>query len=321
MSLDENTLQHPKRDSDLEHDRYAWSRLAERRPVAWPGGKHLAVWVNVSLQWLPFHGGDDLADATAHPAILYPDLRHYTLRDYGNRIGIYRLLQAFDRYGVRPTFACNARLAQQYPALMQEIVARGSEIIGHSWHMDMPRPEGPDQADGQEDSNERAQTAASLNALRRVSGRDIRGWFGPGHLQSAHTPELLRAQGIDYFCDGGNEDMPYRFHTRLGDLWSMPLSSEQEDRFVLMENFHAEGAWLRQFADTCDLLLDEAREQGGRILSLSLHPWVLGQSHRIRYLEAALEYVMSREGVWSAGAGEIVRAFAAQQRGTDEAAP
>jgi hypothetical protein len=88
-----------------------------------------------------------------------------------------------------------------------------------------------------------------------------------------------------------------------------------------MENFHAEGAWLKQFADTCDLLLDEAREQGGRVLSLSLHPWVLGQSHRIRYLEAALEYAMSREGVWSAGAGEIVRSFAAQQRATDEAAP
>lgn len=314
MSLDENTLQHPQHPYGVADERCAWSMLAEPHPVTWPGGKLLALWVNVSLQWLPLHPAAASSEQGQSMAP-YPHLRHFTLRDYGNRTGIYRLLQAFDRHGVCPTFACNERLAQQYPQLMQEIVSRGNEIIGHSSSLDMPR------ACGRDNASEGALVAASLGTLRQESGRDIRGWLGPRHLQSAHTPELLRTQGIDYFCDGGNEYMPYRFHTRLGDLWSMPLSTEQEDRFVLMESFHAEAAWVRQFKDACDLLLEEAREQGGRILSFSLHPWVLGQPHRVRYVEAALEYVMSREGVWSAGAGEIVKTLAGQQCGGGRAAP
>ena len=101
-------------------------------------------------------------------------------------------------------------------------------------------------------------------------------------------------------------------NTKHGHLWAMPLPTEIEDRFVIMDNLHAEASWADQVRDAGDLLLEEAQTQGGRILSLSLHPWVLGQPHRIKHLEAVLEYLTAKEAVWSAGAGEILKAFEQQ---------
>lgn len=306
MALDPSYLEYPMRHYGMDHERYHWSMLAERKPVAWPDGKKLALWVNVSLQHFPLNPSGKPVALPGNMSMPYPDLRHYTLRDYGNRVGIYRFLKAFDRYGVRPTFAMNALLAERYPYLRDAIVERGDEIIGHSWSMDTAH------AGGLEEKAEADLISSSLDRLRELTSREVRGWLSPGRLESENTPDLLKAEGIEYFCDWVNDDMPYRFATRHGDLWAMPLPTEIEDRFVIMDNLHAEASWADQVRDACDLLLEEAKTQGGRILSLSLHPWVLGQPHRIKHLEAVLEYVTGKEEVWSAGAGEILKAFLEQ---------
>jgi allantoinase len=111
--------------------------------------------------------------------------------------------------------------------------------------------------------------------------------------------------GIAYFCDWVNDDMPYSFHTKHGDLVAMPLSTEIEDRFVVVENFQSEQSWAEQVMDACDLLMSEAETQGGRILSIPLHAWVMGAPHRIKHVEAVLAHVMSKPGVWNATAGDI----------------
>jgi allantoinase len=111
-----------------------------------------------------------------------------------------------------------------------------------------------------------------------------------------------------------NDDMPYDFRTQHGALTAMPLSTELEDRFVIVENFQSDESWSQQIMDACDLLLAEAREQGGRILSIPVHAWVMGQPHRMKHLEAALAHVMAQPGVWSANAGEIERSWRYQQR-------
>lgn len=303
MVLDQTFMEYPMRRYGMDHDRYEWSMLTTRKPVVWPDEKKLALWVNVSLQHFPMNPTSKLAKLPGSMTMPYPDLRHYTLRDYGNRVGIYRFLNAFDRYGIKPTFAINAHLAERYPALLGAVVERGDEIIGHSWSMDTPHVGGLAKAD------EAELVQRALDRLRALTGSDIRGWLSPGKLESEHTPDLLKAHGIEYFCDWVNDDMPYRFHTKHGDLWAMPLSTEIEDRFVIMENLHSEADWAIQAMDACDMLLAEAREQGGRILSLSIHPWVLGQPHRIRHLESVLEYVMSKSEVWSVGAGELLDSF------------
>ncbi len=306
MPLDETHLRYPQRRHGMDHDRYAWSMMSERAPLSWPGGKTLALWVNVSLQHFVLNPRGQPVKLPGAMSMPYPDLRHYTLRDYGNRVGIYRVLRALDLHGVRASFAVNAVLAERCPELLRDIVARGDEILGHSWSMDTPH------AGGLLPADEEALVQRSLQRLRASTGQAVRGWLSPGKLQSENTPELIKAAGIEYMADWVNDELPYRFHTAQGDLWALPLATELEDRFVLMDNQHSEASWAQQVMDACELLLAESRTQGGRLLSLSLHPWVLGQPHRIKHLETALAYVMAQPGVWNAAPGQILAACTAQ---------
>lgn len=307
MALDKEYLEYPQRHYGMDHERYDWSMLTDRKAVTWPEGNRLALWVNVCLQFFPLNQRGKPFAASGGMTMPYPDLRHYSLRDYGNRVGIYRFLKAFDRYDIKPTFAVNSRLAERYPYLLRTIVERGEEISCHGWDMDALH------YGGQDPDDERELVKRSVEGLRDLSGQAIRGWLSPARNESSNTPELLAANGIEYFSDWVNDDMPYSFRTDNGSLWAMPLSNELEDRFVLMNNLHSEDSYVEQICDACDFLLQEAQSQGGRILALNIHPWMLGQPHRIGKLEQVLEYVTGQAGVWSAGAGDILDAFKQQQ--------
>ena len=309
MALERNHLEYPRRAYGMDHDRYEWSMLTDRPRVQWPHGKTLAVWVNVSLEHFPLNPTGKPVKLPGSMTMPYPDLRHYTLRDYGNRVGIYRFLKAFKHLGVQASFAVNAELAVRYPALLRALADHGGEVLGHSWNMDTPH------AGGLAEADEAALIERSLTTLRAATGQAVKGWLSPGKLQSPQTPELLHAHGVEYFADWVNDELPYSFQTTRGPLWALPLTTEIEDRFVVMDNQHSEESWSEQVKDACDLLLAESQEQGGRLLAISLHPWVMGQPHRMKHLEAALAYVLSQPGVWNAQPGEILEAFV---RGSSE---
>ncbi|QBY04504.1 polysaccharide deacetylase [Thalassotalea sp. HSM 43] len=307
MALDKDYLQYPQRSYGMDHDRYDWSMLSERKAIEWPQGKNLAVWVNVGLQHFPLDQKGVPFKVPGGMTMPYPDLRHYSLRDYGNRVGIYRLLKAFDAYNIKPTFAMNAELAQNNPYLLETICEHGDEIICHGWNMDSLH------YGGQDKSAEAELVEKSLSTLRELSGQAIRGWLSPAKNQSENTPELLHANGVEYHCDWVNDDMPYRFKTANGDLWSMPLSTELSDQFILVNNLHSEDSWLEQIIDSTNMLTREANQQGGRILSIQIHPWLMGQPHRIAKLEALLQKLTRREDVWFAHAGDILNQYIEQQ--------
>ncbi len=308
MSLDREHLEYPVRRYGMDHERYEWSMLSERPPVRWPDDKPLALWVNVCLQFFPMNQQGKPFAVPGGMTMPYPDLRHFSLRDYGNRVGVYRILKALDQNKVRASFAVNSALAERAPQLLQTISGRGDEILAHGVHMDALH------YGGQPEAEERELVSRCLDTLRSASGQAVKGWLSPARNESENTPELLVEHGVEYFCDWVNDDMPYPFHTARGDLWAMPLSNEIEDRFVLMNNLHSEQSWLEQVCDASDFLLKEAEQSGsGRILALNIHPWLLGQPHRIGKLEQALAYISGKEGVWSAGPGEILSAFTAQQ--------
>ncbi|MFM1605221.1 MAG: polysaccharide deacetylase family protein [Porticoccaceae bacterium] len=307
MPLDPEHLQYSQRRYGMDHDRYSWSMLSDRKKIRWPNNNKVALWVNVCLQFFPLNQKGKPFAVPGGMTMPYPDLRHFTLRDYGNRVGIYRFLNAFNHYQIKPTFALNTCLAEQNPYLLDIILERKDEISCHGWHMDALH------YGGQEINQESELIKRSLGRLRELTRQDIRGWLSPARNESANTPELLAANGIDYFSDWANDDMPYQFRTDNGPLWAMPLSNELEDRFIIMDNLHSEDAYVQQVCDACDFLLQESETQGGRILALNLHPWMLGQPHRINRLEQVLEYITSRQGVWSASAGDILNAFRTQQ--------
>lgn len=302
MTLGPEHFDYPHRSYGMDHDRYDWSMLSESKPVVWPNGAKLALWINVNLQFFPLDQQGIPFKVPGGMTMPYPDLRHFSLRDYGNRVGIYRLLKAFDRYGITPTVAINAELVERAPYLIQTVVDRDYEVIAHGWNMDSLH------YGGQAIDEERALIERTLTTLREATGQAVTGWLSPARNESENTPELLAANGVKYLCDWVNDDMPYPFKTQQGPLTAMPLSNELDDTFILMNNLHSEDSYVEQVCDACDFLLQEAEQKGGRMLALNIHPWMLGQPHRIGKLEQALAYITGRSGVWSANASEILAA-------------
>lgn len=307
MTLDKSYLEYPERRYGMDHDHYDWSMLADRKAVQWPDGKRVALWVNLALQYFPLNQRGKPFPPPGGMSTAYPDLRHYTLREYGNRVGVFRVLAALDRFGIVPTVAMNTRLAERYPYLLQHIAERNNEILCHGWDMDSPHYGGMDE------SGERELIKRSLDTLRALSGQSVTGWLSPGKSQSACTPELLVGQGVEYMCDWINDDMPYPFRTGAGEITAMPLSTELEDRFVMMNNLHSEAEYADQLIDAFAFLDSEASEQGGRLLAINIHPWLVGQPHRIGHLERALAHIAGHDSVWSASAGVIRQAWLEQQ--------
>ena len=308
MALEPDYLEYPRRHYGMDHDRYQWSMLARRTPIAWPGGARVALWVNVAVQFFPLNQKGQPFPPPGGMSTVYPDLRHFTLRDYGNRVGLFRCLEALDTFAITPTFSVNAAIATRYPNLLRRLNRRGNEILASSWHMDTPHHGELSLAE------EAALIDQSISTLRTAVDSPVVGWLGPARSQSHNTPDLLAAQGIGYMGDWLNDDMPYPFFTEHGELTALPLSLELDDQFVIQHNLHSEWEYAQQVKDACDYLLAEAEASGhGRLLALSIHPWLMGQPHRIAALESVLKHISSQPGIWSASAAEIVAAWREQR--------
>lgn len=304
MALDPAYLTYPKRAKGMDHDLYPWSSLFDRPPVVWPDGKTVATWMMVSLEWFPILPGDAPFRAPGHMQTAYPDYRHYTARDYGTRVGFYRLLDAFAKVGAKVSVAVNAAIAERYPSIIHDIVAEGHEIIAHSSDMNGTI------ASGLDESVERNLIVHSLDTLERVSGVRPRGWHSIARSQSFNTPRLLVEAGVDYMCDWVNDELPYRFDTQAGSLINLPLNHELADRQILVAQQHSVDSYAQQIGDAHDWLTAEAVRFGGRMLPLHLTPYIMGLPYRIDAFEALLADLADRGGNWFARGDQIVDAAA-----------
>jgi peptidoglycan/xylan/chitin deacetylase (PgdA/CDA1 family) len=152
----------------------------------------------------------------------------------------------------------------------------------------------------------------TLSILRKASGQAVRGWLSPAKSESFNTPDILAAVGLDYVCDWVNDDMPYPMHTSSKDLVAMPHPIDIDDYTILVNNHHTENDFRDQLIDHFDVLYKESATEGGRIMPISLHPWVIGQPYRIKALEDALAHIMSHQGVWAATGSQILDAWQPQ---------
>ena len=307
MSLPPDHLQYPKRRYGMDHERYEWSMLPRRKKIAWPGAKKIALLVVPALEWFPLDMKGKPFKPPGAMMTAYPDLRHYTLRDYGNRVGVFRVMKALDRAGIRASVAVNAAVAARHPRLVEACADRGWEVIAGGLDMDHLHYEGLAEAE------ERAQIETTLATLRRVSGQTVRGWLSPARSESSATLDLVAAAGIDYVCDWVNDDMPYGVKVAGRAIHAMPLPNDLDDYTILVQNRHSEDAYARQLCDQFEGLRAEAAREDGRILALLLHPWVIGQPFRIGALEEALAHVMGSGDVWPATAAEILDVFCQQE--------
>ncbi len=149
---------------------------------------------------------------------------------------------------------------------MQRLKEHGGEFIAHGWNMDHLH------YGGQPLEEEAELVQRSVNTLRQVTGQPVRGWLSPAKHQSFNTLDLLAENGLEYCADWVNDDLPYACATHTGHLTMMPLATEIEDQFVMSQNLHSEDSRATQVKDAFDFLLEESREQGGRLFALNLHP-------------------------------------------------
>ena len=303
MALPNDYLNYPMRRYGMDHDLYDWSPLPARKPVMWPDGARVALWVVPALEWFPLNMKGVPFKPPGAMVTAYPDLRHYTLRDYGNRVGVYRVAQALSAHRIPATVALNAAVAARYPALLKDCLKWGWEIMANGLDMDHLHHSGLERA------QEEGWIARTLEVLRKASGQSVRGWLSPAKSESRVTPELLAAAGIDYVCDWVNDDMPYMQRAGGHELVAMPHPCDIDDYTILINNHHTEDDFRDALIDQFDCLYRESASGAGRVMAISLHPWVIGQPYRIGALEEALAHIMRHRGVWPATAGQIIAAW------------
>ena len=287
----------------MDHEHYDWSPLSTRGILRWPDDARLALSVVVTLEhmeWLPPEGSFQAANlAGGSTPRAYPDYARISHREYGHRVGIFRVLDVLEKHGIRPTVAMDAMTASNYPYLVRHCLDRGCEIIGHGISVSRMI------TGNMSEQDERAYIRESLDALRQATGEAPAGWMGPEYGESERTPRLLGEAGISYVCDWANDEQPYPLKVPSGELYALPVMLELDDvvamahRKVTVERY---GTMLREGFD--GLYADGTGN--GRALVLSLHPWLIGQPFRIGVLDEALGHMMRRREVWAASGAEVV---------------
>lgn len=299
MALDPTYFEYPMRRKGMDHDYYPWSNIFEREAIKWPSGKAIASWFVVSLEWFPILPEDKPFRAPGHMQTAYPDYRHYTARDYGSRVGVYRLLDAFAKVGAKASFATNAAIAERYPVLIKDIVSAGHEIIAHSTDMNGTI------ASGVEEAYERDLIARSLETLEQVSGTRPKGWLSIARSQSFNTPRLLKEAGVGYMCDWVNDELPYRFATEAGNLVNVPLNHELSDRQIINVQQNSVDSYVLQMMDAYEWLRQESQKYGGRMLPLHITPYIMGLPYRIDAFEGLLRWLSEQPDHWFARGDEL----------------
>ena len=295
---------------NANHDWFDSTPIVARKRVEWPNGARLAFGIVVSIEQYEMVQAPGAFMPVTLPGGMgrgpYPDFRSYSLREYGNRIGVFRVMETLDRHGLRATAAIDASVATQKPVILDECLRRNWEIAAHGNAVTQVITAKLDEV------AERNQIAAALSAIERASGRRPAGWHGPEYGESARTPGVLAELGIEYVLDWPNDENPYAMKTPAGALVSLPMLVDFDDVFAHWYRKLSMARWQRSIADALDWMIADG-EKRPRMLVLNLHPWLIGAPWRISYLEAVLADLKRREGVWCATAGEIAQAWSKQQ--------
>jgi len=287
------------------HGRYDYSPIVGRPGYSWPGGARLAVYVGLNLEHFAF--GEGLGAELA-PGGPQPDVLNYAWRDYGNRVGAWRMIELLDVLGWPCSVILNSEIYDYAPQLAAAFRARGDEFVGH----------GRSNSERQgilDEEGERALIGEATAAIARHEGRAPAGWLGPWISQSRTTPDLLQEAGYTYLLDWCMDDQPVWFRTRKGRILSVPYPQELNDIPMIVGRKIGGDAFADMIVDNLDEMLEQSRAQP-LVMGIALHPYLVGQPYRLRHLRRALQHVAAhRDGVWITTAGAIAAHAAALPAG------
>jgi len=273
-----------------------YTALIDRVPLRWPNDARVAFWVQINLEHWEIEGPGTTLPPSRSPAPV-PDPKNAGWRDYGSRVGIWRLMEVLDKYAIRASAPTNAEVCFYYPEVVREAVRRNWELMGHG--LNNSRTLG-----GLEKDEERSVIRACVEALSSAAGRPVKGWLGPGLVETFNTLELLAELGVEYVSDWCNDDQPYPIEVPTGRLIGVPYCMEINDFYAFLGAGLDPESFYRMMCDQFDVLYAEGA-RAGRIFGLCLHPFVAGQAYRSKWIDKGLKYILSHDHVWAATAEEI----------------
>ena len=279
------------------HTRYDYSSITSRPAYNWPNGSRLAVYVALNIEQFSFGEGKGAAIAP-------PDQAHshsvFSWRDYGNRVGIWRLLAMLDDLGIPAEAQLNTAVYEHCPDIALALRARGDEILGH----------GVSNSFEQGELDEAAETEhirSVTETITREEGRAPLGWMSPWISNSALTPDLLQEAGYRYFMDWTCDDQPIWMRTRQGRILAMPYPVECNDTRAIVWCKYSSSEFAEMIIDGFDEMLAQSRDHP-LVFPISLHPFVSGRPYRIRALRRAFQHIMRhRNQIWLTRPGDICR--------------
>ncbi|MGF1536287.1 MAG: polysaccharide deacetylase family protein [Elainellaceae cyanobacterium] len=292
------------------HGRYGYSAIIHRPDYSWPQGQRLAVYVALNLEHFAFGEGLGAQLAPGGPE---PDVLNYAWRDYGNRVGVWRLLDLFETLGLPVAVLANASLYDYCPEVMAAFRSRGDEVVAH----------GRTNSERQSVLSEAAEAALiaeTTEVLTQHEGKAPQGWLGPWIAQSHLTPDLLQEAKYPYLLDWCCDDQPIWFNTRQGRILAVPYSQEVND-------IPAIAVRRTSAVDFADMIIDQYEEmkqqsqQQPLVYGIALHPYIVGQPFRLRHLRRSLEHIAkdaarSSDLVWVTHPGEIAQHIYSLPEGT-----
>src|SRR5882757_3508207 len=270
----------------MDNTLYRYSPISDRPRLTWPNGARVAFYVGLNIEHFEVdQPSTSIFSGTSH---LQPDPLNYGWRDYGARVGFWRVLETLDEYGVRASVLLNSDVVKHYPQIIQAGRERSWAWIAHG-------RTNSELHSGLTPAAERATLAEIVAAISTATGQRPRGWMGPGLTETFETPNILSEMGLQYVLDWCADDQPFALN--VPGMISVPYSVELNDIMIFVAHRSSGEAFYRTVVDQFDELYRNSASSG-RVMALALHPFVIGQPFRRKYLAKALEYITSHEGVW-----------------------
>ncbi len=281
---------------------YPYSPINRRPKWKWPNGARLAIWVAPNLEFFPLTR-PLAANPMAKTPEKAPTIRTWGVRDYGNRVGVFRLMDLLTKYGIRATASLNADVCDQHPQIVEDAVKLGWEFLAHNrtnsvWLSAIP----PDE--------ERDFIRYCTERVMRATGKRPQGWLSSAMDETWNTLDHLAAENFLYVADWVNDDQPYRMQAGGREIIYLPYSYEVNDNAQIVSRFASIDDFELMIKRTFDVLYREG-EDSARVMAICLHPFISGVPHRIAGLDAAFRYICGHHDVWWATGEEIVRAYLA----------
>lgn len=276
-------------------DRFEYSPIIDRPIIKWPNNARVAFWVSPNVEHYEYLPPPQKVQ-NPWPRTPHPDVQGYCYREYGNRIGFWRMLEVTDRYDLKCTISLNAAVLDHFPEICDAMVKRDWTYMSHGVYNTRYMT-------GMTEAEEREFYQDTIDTVKRHTGKRLKGMLGPSVTGTEHTPDLMAEAGFSYHADWFHDDQPFPLHVKKGKLISVPYSIEVNDAPFFIRGYEGD-AFFQMCKDQFDTLYAEGA-QSGRVMCIALHPLLIGQPHRVKYLDKILEYILSHSGVWQTTADEI----------------